>query len=154
MRPAAAADAFRTMESDPRFTEWTALIEAGNLEGYARRSGEPFTVFAAQNESFANIPIAVMQKVMPHVSLGGIDTTETVATVRSHVLPGLHESSEFTGRKITLKTVNNLPLTIDATNASHILVTFARSTGYISGAPIVTDNAIIYPVTLTKTDLD
>ncbi len=149
-RTAAAADAFTVMERDPVFSIWVTLINVADLEGYARGARRSFTLFAPVNDSFAAVAPATLQQILPRAVPGGIDISRTVFVVQSHVINGIHEPAEFRGKTATLASVNKLPVVIDATRPDKVTVRFETATGYVSGPPIRTSNALIYPVTLTE----
>lgn len=146
--PALAADALQVMRADPRFKTWVKLINAAGLEGYPQGAAT-FTVFVPVDASMQNLPENALEQVMPRALDRGIDTSQTVYVVRSHVLPGLHPPKEFAKGTVTQTSINGFPIVIDAAKPDHVTVKFQSSSGYISGPPLFASNAVIYPVMLT-----
>lgn len=144
LRQARAADAFTTMQGDPRFSKWVELIVSAHLEGFAAKRG-PYTIFVPVNEAFGRLTPAQLNVIQPRASPGGVDTSQLVFVVRSHVVPGFHLPREFTGKKVMLKSINGFPVKIDGTTPGQLNVTFEASGGHTVGPPIATDNALIYP---------
>ena len=143
---AQAADAYVVMSHDKRFRTWTNMIDTADLVGYARGK-HPYTIFAVVEDSIANIDPDLMKAIGPRASPGGLDVSQLTFVVQSHVVLGKVAEADMAGKTTTLKSVNGKPILIDATKTP-AQVSFIGSEGVLAGAPILADNAIIYPVLL------
>jgi uncharacterized surface protein with fasciclin (FAS1) repeats len=143
-----AADAYSVLQKEKRFNTWTKIIDVVYLYNYARGK-RPYTLFARVEDSMKNIDPELMKAIAPSGGPGMLDTLQTNYVVHSHVALGKLPLDGFSGKVTTLQSDNGKNIVVDATK-SPILVTFMGSSGTLDGDPIVTDNAIIYPVLLSE----
>lgn len=148
LRLALAADAYTVMSHDRQFRTWTNMINVADLQGYARGK-RPYTIFAPVDASMANIDPDLMKAIAPRAYALGADTSQMTFVVQTHVAYGKIAFADLSGKISTLPTVNGKKITVDATR-SPAAVSFTGSEGTIAGPPIITDNAVIYPVLLTS----
>jgi uncharacterized surface protein with fasciclin (FAS1) repeats len=145
---ARAADAYTVMSHDGRFRTWSNMINAANLASDARVDGH-YTIFAPVEESMSNIDPDLMTAIAPKAAERGADHSQIAFVVRSHVVADEVPVTRFTGKVTTLKSVNGKAIVVDATK-SPVEINFAGSNGTLAGDPIITDNAVIYPILITS----
>lgn len=146
--PAQAQNAARAMASDPNLSKWTQIVGmAGLMQGAATNE---VTVFAITNEGFDKINGVWRNALSSPGSSGSPNFQRMQQLVRSQAIFGLYPMSTLTLKKTTLTSVAGTPITIDAMNPAHITVTMAHTTATISGNPIVTSQAVIYPVVVEQ----
>ncbi len=142
-------DALTIMEADPRFSDWIQILRFSGLTQYAQGS-EKFTAFIPTNEAFVRYPYVLQTLLMGHTRAFP-DTTRPVQFVRSHIIQDFHPLSEFTGRTTTVTALSGCPIRIDGSKPGTYSVVW-KSIAYnigearVADAPIVTSNAIIYPI--------
>jgi uncharacterized surface protein with fasciclin (FAS1) repeats len=142
-------DAWSFLKDDPRFSDAVQLIRYAGLVQYVKTDN--FTAFLPTNAAFDKYPT-----VMPTLLQGGHsrafpDTSRAVEFLRSHALTDLHPLSEFSGRNVTLTAMSGNPIEIDGTQPGIYTVTWTSlqskiATARVVDTPIVTKNAVIYPV--------
>jgi len=143
-----ASDAYSVLQQDKRFRTWTKMIDVADLDNYARGK-KLYTLFAPVEDSMKNIDPDLMKAIGPSAGPGGVDTSQMNYVVQSHVALGKLPLADFKGKLTELHSVNGKKIIIDATKTP-VAVTFMGSSGTLDGDPIITDNAIIYPVLLTQ----
>jgi uncharacterized surface protein with fasciclin (FAS1) repeats len=143
-----AADAYTVMVHDKQFRRWTRMVQAADLVGYARGKN-PYTIFAPVDASFANLDPDLLRAIGPDASSGrGADFSQMTFVIQSHVTLTKIPLSALAGKVTTLTSVNGKKIVVDGTKTP-MEVTTIGSVGTVTGPPIVTDNAIIYPVLLS-----
>jgi len=142
---ARAADALATMLANPNLTKWASWIQDTGMGPAASKNG-PYTTFVPTNEAISILPQKDIKYISPETGGAYPDTSRLVFVLRSHVVAGLHPMSELAGKVTRLTSLNGKPITIDATNPASVTITTAGSMAHLVGAPIVSDNALIYPI--------
>ena len=150
-------DAYSYFASNAQFTTWVRLIAAGGLEGGARGATQ-FTVFAPTDDALAKYPqvaelLSYQTQVGPRSNNIFPDTSKIVKLVRSHVVLGKHFPKEAETNKgvMTVNSLAGTPITVDTTKTPVTVtwqsaVTGSALTAGLTGTPINTFNAVIYPV--------
>lgn len=150
-------DAFTYFASNEQYTLWTRLISAGGLENGARGATQ-FTVFAPTDEALAKFPqVADLLSYQTTVGQRSTnifpDTSKIVKLVRSHVVLGKHFPKEAETNKgvMTVNSLAGTPIVVDTTKSPvtvtwNSAVTGQSLTANLTGQPVNTFNALIYPV--------
>jgi len=144
-------DGLTVMESDGRFREWIRLLSASGLARDAE-SGPPYTMFVPTDGAME--PYALDFSEMLGLVAWNVNATPDVPridrVVRSHTVEGMHPLSEFSGKKMTLRSTFNTEVDVDGTTPGVLTVTVHRPTATavqrITTQPLMASNAVIYPV--------
>jgi uncharacterized surface protein with fasciclin (FAS1) repeats len=150
-----APNAWDVISSRPEFSDAVRLFTYAGLTQYVQN--DRFTAFIPTNAAFAKNP-DVLPSLLKEKSRAFPDTTLAVEFIRSHAIYDLHPLSDFKGKKSVLTAISGAPLTIDGTTPGTYVVTWVSvqsktATAHVSDNPIVTANALIYPVdTVVLTD--
>jgi uncharacterized surface protein with fasciclin (FAS1) repeats len=140
-----AADALATMLANPNLTKWASWIQDTGMGPAASKNG-PYTTFVPTNEAISILPQKDIKYISPETGGAYPDASRLIFVLRSHVVMGLHPMSELAGKRTTLKSLNGKPIIIDATNPASVTITTAGSMAHLVGEPIMSDNALIYPI--------
>jgi uncharacterized surface protein with fasciclin (FAS1) repeats len=145
---AGTQNAWDMISNNPDFSDATRLFTYAGLEQYVQN--DRFTAFIPTNAAFAKNP-TVLPGLLKEKSRAFPDTTLAVEFIRSHAIYDLHPLSDFKGKKAVLTAISGAPLTIDGTTPGTYVVTWVSvqskiATAHITDNPIVTANALIYPV--------
>jgi uncharacterized surface protein with fasciclin (FAS1) repeats len=149
-------DAWSALEGNPNFSDVVALLKYAGLSQYVQT--DRFTAFFPTNKAFDSNP-GVLESLLRQRSRAFPDTTLAVIFMRSHAIYDLHPLSEFSGRTVTLTSISGNPIEIDGTHPNVFTVRWVSvqsqfATAHIVDKPIVTSNAVIYPVdTVVMTNL-
>jgi uncharacterized surface protein with fasciclin (FAS1) repeats len=149
-------DAWSALESNPNFSDVVALLKYAGLGQYVQT--DRFTAFFPTNKAFDSNP-GILESLLKERSRAFPDTTLAVIFMRSHAIYDLHPLSEFSGKTVTLTSISGNPIEIDGTHPNVFTVRWVSvqsqfATAHIVDNPIVTSNAIIYPVdTVVMTNL-
>jgi uncharacterized surface protein with fasciclin (FAS1) repeats len=146
--PPSGTDAWTIISSDPQFSDATTLFKYAGLTQYVQN--DSFTAFIPTNAAFDKNP-GILSVLMPGRNKAFPDTTLTVNFIRSHAILDMHPLSEFSGRTVTLTAISGNPITIDGSQPGTYVITWVSvksktATARVVDAPIVTANALIYPV--------
>ena len=141
-------NAWTAIESDPQFSDAVALFKYAGLTQYVQTGH--FTAFIPTNAAFNKNP-EVLPTLMPGRGRAFPDTTAAVTFVRSHAIFDLHPLSEFAGRSEKLTAISGYPISVDGSRSGVYTVTWTSlqnktGTAQVVDKPIVTANALIYPV--------
>jgi uncharacterized surface protein with fasciclin (FAS1) repeats len=153
----AQGDAWSTLQADPNFSDVVMLIKYAGLGQYVET--DRFTAFFPTNKAFDANP-GILESLLRERTRAFPDTTLTVIFIRSHAIYDLHPLSEFSGKTATLTSISGNPIEINGTRPDVYTVRWVSvqsqfATAHIVDAPIVTSNAIIYPVdTVVMTNIN
>jgi uncharacterized surface protein with fasciclin (FAS1) repeats len=141
-------DAWSALESDPQFSDAVELFKYAGLVQYVQTGR--FTAFIPTDQAFDDHP-GVLAGLLRERTRAFPDTTVAVTFVRSHAVHDLHTLSEVSGKTTTLTSIAGNPIHIDGTSPGKYTVTWVSvqseiATAHIVDKPIVTSNALIYPV--------
>ena len=148
-------DAYSYFASNAQFTTWVRLIAAGGLEQGARGATQ-FTVFAPTDDALDKYPqiaelLSYQNQVGPRGNNIFPDTSKIVKLVRSHVVLGKHFPKEATGGRMTVNSLAGTPISVDTSKTPAVVTWNSAVTGSalaasLTGSPVNTFNAVIYPV--------
>jgi uncharacterized surface protein with fasciclin (FAS1) repeats len=141
-------DAWTMLENNPNFSDVVALVKRADLGRFMETNR--FTAFLPTNAAFDKNP-GVLSVLLQEQTGGLPDTTTAVVFMRSHAIYDIHPLSEFSGRSVTLTSISGSPIEIDGTHPDKYTVRWISvqskiGTAHVVDSPIVTSNAIIYPV--------
>ena len=141
-------NAWSVLQADPRFSDAAELFVFAGLVQYVQTDN--FTAFVPTNAAFDKNP-SVLPSLLRGRSRAFPDTTRVVEFIRSHALYDKHPLAEFIGQKVTLTAISGSPIEIDGTRSGIYTVRWTSiqskiATAQIVDTPIVTENALIYPV--------
>ncbi len=114
MSGAKAADIVETAVSAGSFKTLVAAAQAAGLVETLKGPG-PFTVFAPTDEAFAKLPAGTVDNLLKPENKKSL-----VAILTYHVVPGKVLSKDIAGKKLSPKSVEGSPVSIDATNGVQI----------------------------------
>ncbi len=149
-------DAWSAMLSDKRFTIWLRLIAGGGLEANAR-AATPYTMFAVTDTGWkkysqlADSLLDYQDSNGRHADDAFPDSSRIVALVRSHTVRGKHPAVEIMDKRVSMKTIEGTPIEIDGT-ARPVTISWHSEAGAgnltapVIDAPLITINAVIYPI--------
>jgi uncharacterized surface protein with fasciclin (FAS1) repeats len=141
-------DAWTVLNAHPEFSDAVALFKYTGLTQYVQ--SDRFTAFIPTNAAFNKNP-EVLPMLMKGKSRAFPDTAEAVRFVRAHAIYDLHPLSEFSGKTVSLTAISGNRLGISGTQQGIYTVTWESVNGKLAVAhvvdkPLVTANALIYPV--------
>src|SRR5271166_3410300 len=122
---AVAAGSFKTL---------VAALQAAGLVDTLKSNG-PFTVFAPDDAAFAKLPAGTVENLLKPEN-----KSKLVAILTYHVVPGKVMSKDIVGKKMTVKTVEGMQASIDATNGVSI------DNAKVVKADIETSNGVIHVI--------
>ncbi len=146
--PAFAQNAATAMAMNPDLTEFTHIVQLAGLTQAAATNN--VTVFAITNKGFDNIN-AMWRGVLTTPGANGSPNFQRMQRLaRSQAIFGIHPPSEFMGKVTQVTSVAGTPITVDGSVQGKLTVTAAFTTGYLSGTPTTTSQAVIYPIEVTS----
>ncbi|GGY39536.1 fasciclin domain-containing protein [Parvularcula lutaonensis] len=128
------------IREEPRFSTLRAAIEAADLEATFEEEG-PMTLFAPNNEAFANLPEAASVEVL--TAPANRDLLREILAY--HVVPGRVQSSDLVGKASETETLNGTPLRYDGTGAV-IQVGQVPATAVVTIPDIEATNGVVHVV--------
>lgn len=134
MSVAKAADIVDTAVAAGSFTTLVTAVKAAGLVDTLKGAG-PFTVFAPDDAAFAKLPAGTVENLLKPENKGKL-----VAILTYHVVPGKVMSKDIVGKKMTVKTVEGMQASIDATNGVSI------DNAKVVKADIETSNGVIHVI--------
>jgi uncharacterized surface protein with fasciclin (FAS1) repeats len=141
-------DTWSVLVNDPNFSDVVALLKYAGLNQYVET--DRFTAFFPTNAAFDSHP-GVLQGLLKERTRAFPDTTAAVTFMRSHAIYDMYPLSVFTGKNTTLTSISGNQIEIDGTHPGTYTVRWVSVNSQIAIAhvvdhPIITSNAIIYPV--------
>jgi uncharacterized surface protein with fasciclin (FAS1) repeats len=146
--PAKAQSATAVLEANPQLGDWQGIVQQAGLASAG--SEGTYTVFALTNDGFDKLNAMWRNMLKAQGANRSIDRQRLQRIVRSQVLYGVHPPSDFAGKVTKLISVAGTPIIIDGTSPDSMTATMAYATGHLTGKPTVTDNAVVYPIEVTK----
>jgi len=134
MSVATAADIVDTAVAAGSFTTLVTAVKAAGLVDTLKGAG-PFTVFAPDDAAFAKLPAGTVENLLKPEN-----KSKLVAILNYHVVPGKVMSKDIVGKKMTVKTVEGMQASIDATNGLSI------DNAKVVKADIETSNGVIHVI--------
>jgi uncharacterized surface protein with fasciclin (FAS1) repeats len=134
MSVAKAADIVDTAVAAGSFTTLVTAVKAAGLVDTLKGAG-PFTVFAPDDAAFAKLPAGTVENLLKPEN-----KSKLVAILTYHVVPGKVMSKDIVGKKMTVKTVEGMQASIDATNGVSI------DNAKVVKADIETSNGVIHVI--------
>ena len=134
MSVAKAADIVDTAVAAGSFTTLVTAVKAAGLVDTLKGAG-PFTVFAPDDAAFAKLPAGTVENLLKPEN-----KSKLVAILTYHVVPGKVMSKDVVGKKMTVKTVEGMQASIDATNGVSI------DNAKVVKADIETSNGVIHVI--------
>jgi uncharacterized surface protein with fasciclin (FAS1) repeats len=129
-----AGDIVDTAAASDQFSTLVAAVKAAGLVETLKSEG-PFTVFAPTNDAFAALPEGTVENLLKPEN-----KDQLVAVLTYHVIPGKVMSTDISGKKADVATVQGSSLSIDAT--SGVMVDSAT----VTTADIITSNGVIHVI--------
>lgn len=118
---ARAADIVDTAVGAGQFTTLVAAAKAAGLVPVLKSKG-PFTVFAPTDAAFAALPPGTVDTLLKPKNKGKL-----AAILKYHVIPGRVKAADVSGKKLSVKTVEGQPVSVDGTmlgvqvNDAHVI---------------------------------
>ena len=128
-----AADIVDTAVGAGQFNTLATALEAAGLVDTLKGPG-PFTVFAPTDEAFKNLPAGTLEDLLKPEN-----KQKLVEVLTYHVVPGKIMSSDISGNKMDVKTVEGSTLAVDA-SGSGVMVDKAK----VVSADVAADNGVIH----------
>ena len=160
-RPAAASDLATTLDNDPQFSDFVTQLRSCGL-WFSVENAQNVTIFAPTNAAIEKTR-GWRTKLMDAVSPNGGGTYGSSVfsyqnQLRGAVIRGVHPISDFRGKAQAVRSLGDTTYWVDGRDGSGIQVAgklpsvgmmgadpAATDTATL-GAPINTDNGVIYPV--------
>jgi uncharacterized surface protein with fasciclin (FAS1) repeats len=131
---AQADDIVDTAVAAGQFTTLVAAVQAAGLVDILKSEG-PFTVFAPNDQAFAQLPAGTVENLLKPENLD-----QLVAILTYHVIPGKVMSTDIMGASIAVDTVQGSAIQVDATSGVKI------NDATVIMADIETDNGVIHVI--------
>lgn len=144
--PAHAQNAVTLTATDSGLSQWAHIVQLAGLVQAAQTNN--VTVFAITNKGFDRVNKVYSNALMSPGSMGSPHFMRMQSLVMSQAVLGLHPMSEFDGKKVTLTSVAGTPLEIDGTTQGKLVIKGAYTTTELTGQPLTSSQAVIYPVTV------
>ena len=139
-----AQNAVTLTNSDSSLTQWAHIVQVAGLTQAGATN--TVTVFAITNQGFDSVNKAYSNALTSPGASGSPNFQRMQALVKSQAVFGLHPMSDFTEKMVTLTSAAGTPITVDASNPAHITIKTKYISGTITGQPLVSSQAVIYPV--------
>jgi uncharacterized surface protein with fasciclin (FAS1) repeats len=141
-------DAWQSIASDPRFSKFVQLLEFGGLVQYFKT--DVFTGFVPTDTAFSKDP-SVFASLIPRKGRAFPDTAPVTNFMRSHALFDIHPLSEFSGKHATVTAISGSKIEITGMQPGVYVVKWLSvkseyATANVVDKPIVSSNALLYPV--------
>ena len=133
--PAMAADIVDTAVGAGQFNTLAAALKAAGLVDTLKGPG-PFTVFAPTDEAFKKLPAGTVEDLLKPEN-----KQKLVEVLTYHVVPGKVTSTDLSGKKMDVKTVQGSTLAVDASGGS-VMVDNAK----VVSADVAADNGVIHVI--------
>ena len=127
-------DIVDTAIANGSFTTLVTAVKAAGLVDTLKGKG-PFTVFAPTNAAFSKLPKGTIDSLLKPEN-----KSKLVAILTHHVIPGAVSSADVVSKKLSPKTVNGSPLSIDGTMG--VMVSGAK----VMTADVKASNGIIHVI--------
>jgi uncharacterized surface protein with fasciclin (FAS1) repeats len=131
---ATSGDILEVANSAGQFTTLLAAVQAAGLVDILKGPG-PFTVFAPTDAAFAALPNGTVADLLKPEN-----RAQLTAILTYHVVPGRIASSDLSGKKQTVETVQGTSVEIDGTNG--VTVDGAK----VVAADVAASNGIIHVI--------
>jgi uncharacterized surface protein with fasciclin (FAS1) repeats len=133
--PAMAADIVDTAVGAGQFNTLARALNAAGLVDTLKGPG-PFTVFAPTDEAFKNLPAGTLEDLLKPEN-----KQKLVEVLTYHVVPGKIMSSDISGKKMDVETVEGSTLAVDASSGG-VMVDNAK----VVSADVAADNGVIHVI--------
>ena len=133
--PAMAADIVDTAVGAGQFNTLAAALKAAGLVETLKGPG-PFTVFAPTDEAFKKLPAGTVEDLLKPEN-----KQKLVEVLTYHVVPGKVISTDLSGKKMDVKTIQGSTLAVDASGDS-VMVDNAK----VVSADVAADNGVIHVI--------
>jgi uncharacterized surface protein with fasciclin (FAS1) repeats len=143
-----AQNAVTLTGSDPSLSKWAHIVQLSGLTQAAQTN--TVTVFAITNKGFDQVNGVYANALMSPGAMGSPHFMRMQSLVMSQAVLGLHPMSEFEGKVVALTSVGGTPIVIDGSTPGKLTIKMVYTTSELSGAPLTSDQAIIYPVVVSK----
>ena len=131
-------DIVETAVANEQFSTLVAAVTAAGLVDTLKSDG-PFTVFAPTNEAFAKLPAGTVENLLKPEN-----KDKLIAVLTYHVVPGKVMSADFTGKEMSVKTVQGTKVAIDATRHGFEFVNVDDA--IVTSVDIETSNGVIHVI--------
>jgi uncharacterized surface protein with fasciclin (FAS1) repeats len=133
--PAMAADIVDTAVGAGQFNTLARALNAARLVDTLKGPG-PFTVFAPTDEAFNKLPAGTLEDLLKPEN-----KQKLVEVLTYHVVPGKIMSSDISGKKMDVETVEGSTLAVDASSGG-VMVDNAK----VVSADVAADNGVIHVI--------
>jgi uncharacterized surface protein with fasciclin (FAS1) repeats len=134
-----AADLIQTAEQVGRFNSFLGVLEATGMADMLKREG-PFTVFAPNDEAFAQLPPGTLDRLLADEEL-------LRKAVRSHIVTDAAiPAGDLLGQAVEVATLGGGTLAIDGTDGVIFLVPIEVSVTEVEGQTVVHQNSVATPI--------
>jgi uncharacterized surface protein with fasciclin (FAS1) repeats len=133
--PAMAADIVDTAVGAGQFNTLARALNAAGLVDTLKGPG-PFTVFAPTDEAFNKLPAGTLEDLLKPEN-----KQKLVEVLTYHVVPGKIMSSDISGKKMDVETVEGSTLAVDASSGG-VMVDNAK----VVSADVAADNGVIHVI--------
>ena len=146
--PVHAQNAVTLLQSNPEMSEWLHIVQLAGL--VPAGSTNVVTVFALTNDGFDKLNAMWRGQLRPQGANKSVNYQLLQRIVRTQAVLGIHPPSEFSGKMTHLTSVAGTPITVDGTAANGLTTTMAYATGHVTGAPMTSSEAVIYPIEVSN----
>ena len=134
-----AADLIQTAEQVGRFNSFLGVLEATGMADMLKREG-PFTVFAPNDEAFAQLPPGTLDRLLADEEL-------LRKAVRSHIVTDAAiPAGDLLGQAVEVATLGGGTLAIDGTDGVFFLVPIEVSVTEVDGQTVVEQKSVATPI--------